>query len=160
MVATLPGASVWEQEVYDQFLAHIEAESEILDAYRKLASDLGSSDVTYLANLILEDEVRHHRLFQELANALSAEVQLGPSVGGIPEIPAVRADPSALLEATNRLLELEETDARELKRLQRSVRPVADTTLWSLVIETMELDTRKHIAILRRIRKIAKGLPL
>lgn len=160
MTDILSGASVWEQEVYDQFLTHIKAENAILDSYRSLASDLGSRDVAYLANLILDDELRHHRLFEDLANSIRAEVDLGSSLDAVPDIPVVRPDPAALLEATDRLLELERQDARQLKELKRSVRPVAETTLWALLIETMELDTRKHIAILRHIRKIAKGAPI
>ena len=49
----------------------------------------------------------------------------------------------------------EARDARELKRLQRELRDVKDTTLWSLLVDLMQRDTQKHIAILRFVRKHA-----
>jgi hypothetical protein len=47
----------------------------------------------------------------------------------------------------------EEQDRRELKRLRRQLRDVKDTTLWDLLVELMERDTERHIAILRFVSK-------
>jgi rubrerythrin len=160
MQQTIAGASVWEQDVYDQLVRHIEAEEEILASYRQLASDAGSPDIAYLAGLVADDEERHHRIFEQLAASIRAEAELVASPEAVPHIPLSRSDPAAVLEATDRLLAQEEADRRALRDLRRSLRPVAATTLWPLLVETMELDTRKHIAILRHIRSIAKGLPL
>lgn len=160
MPETIAGASVWEQEVYDQLIRHVESERDILDSYRQLAADTGSPDIAYLAGLIVGDEERHHRIFEQLAASIRAEAELSASSEAVPHIPLSRSDPTALLEATERLLQQEEADRRALKELRRTLRPVASTTLWSLLVETMELDTRKHVAILRHIRSIAKGLPL
>lgn len=160
MGETIMGASVWEQELYDQVARHVQTEDEILSGYRQLAEDAGSPDVAYLAGLIVEDEQRHHRIMEELSRSVLAEAQLTESKEGIPSVPLTRSDPSALLVATERLLAMEHEDRRALKELRRNLRPVASTTLWALLVETMELDTRKHIAILRHIRSIAKGLPL
>ncbi|MDA8290114.1 MAG: hypothetical protein M0Z33_00285, partial [Actinomycetota bacterium] len=66
MTDTLQGASMWEQEVYDQIRSHIDAESGFVDSYGSLADDVGSPDISYLARLIMEDEQRHHRVFEEL----------------------------------------------------------------------------------------------
>ena len=159
-MSTITGASVWEQDLYDQLTRHVKTEDAILSTYRQLAEDAGSPDITYLAELIEADERRHHRIFEELSRSVLAEAQLAEAPGGVPNVPLSRKDPTALLEATERLLAMEHEDRRALKELRRALRPVASTTLWSLLVETMELDTRKHIAILRHIRSIAKGLPL
>ncbi|MDA8035023.1 MAG: hypothetical protein M0T71_12775 [Actinomycetota bacterium] len=160
MSETITGASVWEQELYDQLTQHVATEGAVLGGYQQLAEDAGSPDIAYLARLIADDEERHHRIFEELARSVRAEAQLASPDAGVPSIPITRRDPEALLQATERLLALEHEDRRALKELRRSLRPVASTTLWALLVETMELDTRKHIAILRYIRSIAKGLPL
>lgn len=160
MSETLVGASVWEQELYDQLTQHVAAEEGILGSYRQMASDTASPDIAYLAGLIVDDEVRHHRIFEQLASSIRAEAELRQAKDGVPHIPLTRSDPTALLEATERLLAMEHEDRRALKELRRSLRPVASTTLWALLVETMELDTRKHIAMLRYIRSIVKGLPL
>ncbi len=158
MADVLVGASPWEQEVYDQLVSHAATEAEALEGYRRLAEDPDARDVGYLARMIVDDEERHHRLFVELANALRAEVELRTEPDAVPEVPATRADRRELLEATERMLEIEREDAKSLKRLRRTVRPVADTTLWSVILETMELDTQKHIAILKHVQKIAGGV--
>jgi hypothetical protein len=49
----------------------------------------------------------------------------------------------------------EERDIAELKRLKRELRDVKDTSLWELLVELMQRDTEKHIAILKFVRKRA-----
>jgi hypothetical protein len=61
-----------------------------------------------------------------------------------------------VLEVTERLLEREEGDLLELKRLRKELSDVKDTTLWGLLVELMERDTDKHIAILRFARRHAR----
>lgn len=48
-----------------------------------------------------------------------------------------------------RLIELERRDRDDLLRLRKEFRPVADTTLFALLIDLMVLDTDKHLRILR-----------
>jgi hypothetical protein len=70
---------------------------------------------------------------------------------GDPAIPYLdfhRADVESVRAVTKDLLERERDDARECKRLHRVVRDLKDTTLWDLLIDLMERDTAKHIAIL------------
>jgi FAD/FMN-containing dehydrogenase len=45
-----------------------------------------------------------------------------------------------------------------LKRLRKDLRDVEDTTLWALLVETMQLDTAKHITVLRFIERHVKAL--
>jgi rubrerythrin len=146
------GLSVWEATLLDHLTEHAQTEGELLAAYQRVVESTQTEYVSYLFGLILEDEVRHHRIFEELANALRAPVERG--VGA--KVPAVEvvANPEALLEVTERLLDAEEADARELKRLSRDkdLRLMRGHSLWPLLIELMEHDTQKHEAILRFIR--------
>ena len=68
------GLSVWEAALLDHLTEHSKAEGELLAAYQRVVESTQTEYVSYLFRLILEDEVRHHRLFEELANALRAPV--------------------------------------------------------------------------------------
>ena len=66
------------------------------------------------------------------------------------------AQGAAVLEATATLIQREEDDARQLKKLHRELGDLKDTTLWDLLVDLMERDTQKHIAILRFAQRHAK----
>ncbi len=55
------------------------------------------------------------------------------------------------------LLALERVDARHLKKLERQVKNFRCTTVWSLVVEAMALDTQKHVRILEFLRGHARA---
>lgn len=156
----LAGASAWENNLYDLLNSHVAEENELLGAYRKIVDDAGSTDVAFLVQLILEDEIRHHRLFADLAATLKAQVELTPSsvIGAarVPDVPFERADSAALLAMTDELIALERDDQRTLRTLRKELKPLADTTLWSVIVETIELDTKKHLVILGHLRRLAK----
>ena len=155
----LVGASVSERDLYELLRSHVDEENALLETYRDIVTDTGAPDVGFLADLILEDEIRHHRLFEELAATLRSQVEMTPAsaagAGVVPDVPFERADSSELLNKTNELIALERTDQRRLRALRKELKPFADTTIWSVIIETIELDTKKHLVILRHLRKLA-----
>ena len=151
-VDRIPGASVWEQEMYAHLCTHGKVEGEILDTYKELAEDDAQSPAfRYLAQMILEDEVRHHRTFDDLAVALRQMTELRNEDEPIPSIRGLRADRELVRETTERLLEVERGDVKELKYLAKELKDFGDTTLWGLLIELMLDDTKKHIKILQFI---------
>ena len=157
MSTRLIGASVWEQDVFDHISGHVASEGAILDEYQRLAEDEASSPAfRYLARLILEDERRHHRLFNDLAEALRQMSELRSDDEPIPSLRGLRADRDRVLDVTERLIEVEQNDAKELKAIAKELKDVRDTTLWGLLIELMQDDTAKHVKILRFIRDRAK----
>jgi rubrerythrin len=145
----------WPEEIRERITEHVNNEHSIMIEYEKLAEDATAEDVRFLMQVVLDDERRHHRWFRELRNSLDAAIELR-SVGAT--IPPVGSEPvsPALLEATERLLEVEHEDAQELKALRKALKPVEGTTLWSLLVEIMEHDTQKHIAILEYIRRLVR----
>ncbi|HTW99986.1 MAG TPA: hypothetical protein VMD59_14480 [Acidimicrobiales bacterium] len=154
----LEGGSVWDDEVYRAFREHVVEEDKVLSSYRQLAGDATSPDVAYLVNMIMEDEKRHHRTFEELATTVRQVVDIEPADGGVPDIPLRREGHKALRNTTEELLRLEREDAKRLRQLRRTLRPVAETTIWPLLVEMMELDTKKHILILKHILAISGGV--
>lgn len=142
-------STYWAREVLDHVTNHVEQERGLLEEYTKVAEGTESKALAYLVHILLEDERRHHRLFAELATSLKNAVdwsQVGPAV---PAMDFHQSDRAAIRDVTNRLLQHEEADARELKRLHQELGNVKDTTLWGVLVEIMQRDTDKHIAILR-----------
>jgi len=93
-------------------------------------------------------------VFTEIADSLKTEVSLSSNDPVVPYIDFDRAaNRDAVIDLTEQLLRKEERDAQELRRLQRELRVVKDTSLWGLLVDLMERDTKKHIAILRFVKK-------
>jgi hypothetical protein len=130
---------------------HGQREGAALAAYERVAGEATADDaVTYLIGLIMDDERRHHRVFEEMANELKSfvwEVDVAPRVPSA----ATRKDP-ALLAETKKLLAFEKEDAKELRQLQKVLRRGPKSSLHPLLVELMLHDTAKHIAILEFIR--------
>jgi rubrerythrin len=114
--------------------------------------DTGPEHIRYLIDMILEDEARHHQTFKELVNRVRSDIDFRDYEPKVPYLKRSAADSAALLAATNRLLAFEHADEQSLRRLQKELRPVRDTTLFALLVKLMELDTKKHITILEFIR--------
>ena len=147
------GASVWEQQLFDYVEDHVQSEGAILDEYQRLADDQsGSPAFRYLTRLILDDERRHHQMFEDLAESVRQMAEMRLEDEPIPSLHGLRSDRERIKAVTERLLAVERADAKELKRFERSLREVRDTTLWALLVELMQADTAKHIKILSFIR--------
>jgi hypothetical protein len=129
---------------------HGEAEGALLEAYSKVAErSSGKGATEFLVQLILDDEYRHHQVFGEMANALRSflwEVPVEPSLPSM----SVRSDPDLLAE-TKRLLAFEKHDAKELRKLRKTLKRSPSSSLHPLMVELMLHDTAKHIAILEFI---------
>lgn len=144
-----PKGSVWEEKLLERLDGHAEGENEILASYARMA-EKAPPHVQYLVKLLLEDEIRHHRVFDEMRNALLSEIEfrdVGPSVPGLDRMD----DEVSVLRQTEQFLEFERADLKSLRDLAKELKPVRKTTLWSLLVEMMELDTEKHIRLLRFI---------
>jgi hypothetical protein len=153
--STPQGLSQSERELFEHFSSHGQTEGAILAEYGRMVADADADWISYIGNLILEEETRHHRFFEELANALRAGVErdVGPVVPFVTTV----ANPHELLGVTERLLEAEAHDARELKRLARKLRDRKGFSLWPLLIELMQRDTDKHRLILGFMRARLRG---
>jgi hypothetical protein len=155
----LVGASVWEKALYDHLTSHIEKERDLLVSYQAAAAYSQSPAFRYLASLVIEDELRHHRHFEDLAASVRADAECQPQISPIPHLDLPDGDAERVIGLAADLIAEEERDAVELRHLARELRDVKDTTLWQLLVRLMELDTAKHLEILRFVRRHAK-MPL
>jgi hypothetical protein len=156
MADKLDGASAWEQDLYDHLISHVDNERDLLVTYQQAASFSGSAAFRYLASLIVEDEGRHHQMFEELAESLRCDAELRPGEPRIPRLDRWGDDQERVVGLTEELIAREKRDANELRRLTKQLRDVKDTTVWQLLVRLMEMDTAKHIEILNFVRKHAK----
>jgi hypothetical protein len=156
MKTELVGASVWEDELYGHLTSHEEKEGALLVEYRDAAATSQSPAFRYLSALILEDEIRHHRVFQELASALKTDAELRPEEPAVPRLDRWGPDVAHVLELTYDFLERERADAKELHRLAAHLKDVKNHTLWQLLVKLMEMDTAKHIEILKFAKRHAR----
>jgi hypothetical protein len=147
-------ASPWDEQLLAHFEEHVGDELTLIEEYLGFR-DRGPEYVRYLIDLILDDESRHHQTFKELVNHVRSGVDFRDYGPQVPYVQGSADQRQALLEATERFLAFERADEKSLRRLQKELRPVRDTTLFSLLVELMELDTQKHIAVLEFIRRSA-----
>ncbi|MGZ7023553.1 MAG: hypothetical protein ACXVJ3_20130 [Ilumatobacteraceae bacterium] len=137
--------------VLDLLKHHGEQEGVILESYRLVAEESTAGEaVQYLVGLILADEERHHRQFSEMANEILSIVCERPVEPSPPRI-VTRSEPD-LLAQTKRLLAFERADAKELRRLRKTLRKAPGASLSPLLTDLMVHDTAKHIAILEFIK--------
>lgn len=151
------GASVGEQEIYDHLVTHVESERAIIEAYDRAARETASPAFAFLARLILDDERRHHGLLRELAETIRTSAELSGAPTPIPDLDLDAGDRDEILELTERFLEAEQNDQRELAKMEKLLKDMRDTTLWHFVLRLIEMDNAKHRAILEFIRTHARG---
>jgi hypothetical protein len=154
---TLAGASIWESELFAYLSSHEENERGLLVEYQEAAAGAGSAAFSYLVDLIVEDEIRHHRLLRELTSALRSDVEMRTDEPAVPRPGDWGPDAPRVAELTRRLLDREHEDARELRRLAGVLEELEDVTLWPLLVRLMQMDTDKHIAILEFVRRQARS---
>ncbi len=146
--------SRFDAGILEHLTAHLAGEAEILHEYRKLAT---SSDppVRYLAQLIVEDEERHHRVLTELANQFRSGASL---VEQTPHVPWLTrsTDCAGLARSVRRLRRFERRDLHQLRKLRRRLRPIRGHSLDPVIVATLQMDTRKHLRYLRELGHIAR----
>jgi rubrerythrin len=145
--------SEWDVLALAHIDQHIATEAKAGTAYDALA-EVDDPQIKYLAALIAADERRHHQMLSDIARALRSEVSEQSDEGPLAKAaPLSPEQATALLKEAQKLLAIEKNDVGELKKLHREVHLAPNETIWPLLIEIMELDTEKHIRILKGIER-------
>ncbi|MFP3906766.1 MAG: hypothetical protein ACLFWR_07020 [Acidimicrobiales bacterium] len=156
MSEPLAGASVFDKRLYDHVSSHVVNEVGALKEYEALAASTESNAFRFLAQMILEDERKHHRLLADLAQTIKATSEWSPREPTPLPFLDLHKDREAILAATEKLIAIEKEDQEELKKLAKEVKDLKDTTVWDLVLKIMEADNAKHQMILKFVRDHAK----
>lgn len=150
------GASTWEREIFQHLSTHAAREGAMLAEYVREAERTGSRALAYVIGILADDERRHHAQMADLLRSLVTDAELRSDDPAVPRLDFDRVDTSEVLALTRRLIEEEKQDVATLKQLRKQFDDVADTTLWALLVDTMRLDTEKHLAILKFVEKQAR----
>lgn len=142
--------------LYEHLTEHVTTERTMLTRYLEVVEQSESKAFRFLIELLVEDEKRHHGLFEQWANVLKGILYGKVAEPQIPPMDFDKANSGAVLDGARELLANEKRDLAELKQLKRTIRDYRDTTLWSVLVEIMIRDTQKHIAILDFVCKHAK----
>lgn len=137
-------------EVVEALNRHGSEEAELLKRYQRFVEEAESPAARYLVKLILEDEERHHKMLEALANTIAWGSIDGPSVT-LPAFPHRHATSGELRTETRALLRHEVRDRTQLRKLGRRLRSYGDAPMWNLLVDVMRTDTEKHIRILQLI---------
>ncbi len=139
-----------EQILLHHLDRHVANEQDVLASYARFAR-AEPDFVRYLVDLITEDEERHHRILREMVNRVAGDLRLEERSPSVPSVESRGADRARLREETARFLELEREDLADLEELADVLRHQRLRGLLPLLVEVMELDTRKHITMLEFI---------
>ena len=136
--------------------AHVEGESEHIEAYRRLAHTIDDPIVKVLMDLVIEDEQRHHELMRRMAARLRDDLEATRSEAALPYAPSPRNGRlrgfAAVIEA---YAKDERQGVRQLHRLANDASLIYDG-VFTLLLETMADDSAKHERIMRFVlRRIA-----
>jgi hypothetical protein len=127
---------------------HLTRETELLAQYRSVeASANGGTAFSYFVRLIAEDEHVHNQLFRDLIAAL--QEQQGPLAEAEGSL---AGDAQKLSEEISHLLTTESTHAKALEMLSRRLKLQGGNRMWLVLVNAMQWDIGKHIAILSSIR--------
>lgn len=133
---------------------HVTAEEHALKAYEDLLKGRKDDVASYLVNMVLSDEKRHHQMFADMQASLERAIHLREVESAVPSS-RISGDVDELLATTEELLRLEKADLKELRRLRREwARAKGERKLWALLVQTAEMDTKKHIHVLDYLRRL------
>jgi rubrerythrin len=139
----------WWATVTHELQAHVREEERFIEGYRELVDVIGDQGMRRLVQLIIEDEERHHELMRRIAREARGDGR-DESASAAPRFSP--EDANRLLELTERFLDAEREDRRRLRALADTLHPLEHDSLWPLMLELMEIDTRKHVRILEYLR--------
>lgn len=145
----IPAERTADYAIFDIVATHADREEEALLSYQRLAEESEDEGFRYLVNLIIEDEIRHHKQISQMVNDVQSfvsELDIRPRVPslGASQSPEVRRE-------TERLLAFEKEDAKELVQLRKELRKKGGYGVAPLLVDLMLHDTAKHTDILRFI---------
>jgi hypothetical protein len=142
----------FDAKIMGHLQRHLDGEQDLLAEYETLLCHSDHPPVRYVLGLLLDDERRHHRILVEMLNQFRSSIDL---IERHPHVPWMirKADP-AIAVAMRRLRRAERTDLRQLRALRRRLKFLRRHSLDGVLVDSLILDTRKHLRYLRTIQRL------
>jgi hypothetical protein len=151
----LSSVSRWSEMLLEYLGRRAEGDRELIEFYSRLARH-APEDVRSLVGLILDEASHHHEVFQKMMSMVTgqSEFRHTGTEGLELDLSDWRTEGSFSLEA-HRLAELQKRDLNDLNAIAQQLEPEGDDLFITLIIQLMELDAQKHIAVMEFIRRAA-----
>ena len=153
----LPGGAPYEPPLSERIIraleAHAAAEAHDVGECERLAESVGSTSVTVLLGLIVDDACRHQILLRQLIERLAEEPNPTQPNGVLS--PGIEPDPDAAAIVRS-LVRDEQEGARYLRHLARQY-PHLDDGLYAILLETIARDSEKHVPVLKYLLRRFEG---
>lgn len=140
------------ERLFAQLEAHERDEAEVLKDYEAAAKGAPDAGFRYLMGLVLEDEERHHRLSQAMADEVGNSLIWLHNEQPLPDVKPTPEARQSLLAQTEQFLRIERQGEQQLAELHHQVKDL-HAGLLELIVDMMRADTHKHIRILEYIKK-------
>jgi hypothetical protein len=147
----------WDRQVLEVLLGRIADEESALRAYGDELGVRKQPGIRYVVDLLRQEGERHHAWLVATANSLAEHVSGVASGPTVPRLAYQSHDGVSIEAFTRRMIAAERRDRASLRIPIWKLRPVSDTTLWSFLVDWMIEDTRKHIRMLRSLRRLARA---
>ncbi|MGH7846611.1 MAG: hypothetical protein ACREQW_15790 [Candidatus Binatia bacterium] len=143
------------EQLMNEFEAHEAEEGKFLKRYKEIAEKSKNSGIRFLLQLILSDEEKHNVVTHAMVSTLKGGLTWSRQKDALDLISDLGAEKKGLLSLTERFLDLEKKGIRDYKKLVKQSKGYYQG-MFTLLLETMILDSQKHIEILKFLRQKLK----
>ncbi|HWP59805.1 MAG TPA: hypothetical protein VNL14_18075 [Candidatus Acidoferrales bacterium] len=143
------------ERLLNEFEAHEAEEGNFLRRYKEIAEKSKNSAVRFLLQLIISDEEKHNAVTHAMASTLKGSLTWSRPREALQPISDLGTEKKELLALTEQFLELEKKGIKAYKRLVKESKGYYQG-MFRLLLETMILDSQKHIEILKFLRQRLK----
>jgi bacterioferritin (cytochrome b1) len=143
------------ERLLNEFETHEAEEGNFLKRYKEIAEKSKNSAVRFLLQLILSDEEKHNAITHAMVSTLKGAVRWSRPKDALDVVSDLGAEKKELVDLTEGFLDLEKKGIKDYKKLLKESKGYYQG-IFTLLIETMMLDSQKHIEILKFIRQRLK----
>lgn len=135
------------ERLINQFAKHESEEIHFTKRYKEFVEKSKNPVVTFLLQLIIADEERHHAVIHAMNSTLMGALNWTRPQDALAGINDMGAERDALLSLTEEFLELEKKGIKEYKELIKASKDY-HRGIFALLLGSMIHDSEKHAEIL------------
>ena len=135
------------ERLANQFTNHESQEARFTKRYKEVVKKSKDPLVTFLLQLIITDEEKHHAFIHAMNSTLTGDLRWTRQQDALMGFNELGAEKDALLSLTEEFLELEKKGIKEYKELIKASKEYHHG-VFALLLSSMIHDSEKHAEIL------------
>lgn len=143
------------ERLLNQFEAHEATEEKAIEQYKKLLAELSSPMTRFLMQLIISDEEKHRAVVHAMIATLKGSLLWRKPEGSLEGGADFAKLNGKLLDITKDFIRLEKEGIKDYKALAEQSRGYY-RGLFKVLLDSMTLDSEKHIELLEFLRDSLK----